>query len=345
MLQALAPEDTSPPLILLTVCHSERHCREESAGERPVCPTTRPKFHFCSSIGGRTIHRMSTRREQLKPKVRQVKRVLNKIIRYLDQQWICPRAGVCLDTTVLTLLSKSLALARSTVCLVQNGFHEEAFASSRILLELALTLRYITNGATPELRAKRYIHHVAKIKMEHGARAVEQLFWTQKTLRETAASYKEFQVLKRKYPKQGWLQASRKHSKGIWTMAMEPDRFEKIAVVDNKGKPVLNKRGKPKMKPFTWEFDYRIIYFWTSQFVHVTVDSLDNHAATPDKTFKIYNPQTGTPVRNADIGTTALFNTVVTMHKILIAAFRSVGHEFPERLSEPLETCVRSLMA
>jgi hypothetical protein len=288
---------------------------------------------------------MSTRREQLRSEVRRVKEVLNKVIRYLDKQWICPRKGTYLDTTVLTLLSKSLALAKSTACLVQNGFHEEAFASSRTLLELALNLRYITNGANPEIRAKRYIHFVAKIKMEYGARAIEQLAWTQKTLRETAAFYKEFQVLKRKYPKQGWLQASKKHAKGIWTMAMEPDRFEKVAVIDSKGKPVLNKRGQPRMKPFTWEFDYRLIYFWTSQFVHVTVDSLDNHAATPDKTFKVYDPQTGTPVRNADIGTIALFNTVVTMHKILLAAFRSIGHEFPEELSKPLEACVKSLIA
>lgn len=92
---------------------------------------------------------MSTRQE-LKSHVRQVKGLLNKIICYLDDQWLCPRKGIYLDTTVLTLLSKSLALARSTVCLVQNGFHEEAFASSRTLLELALNLHYITNGANPE---------------------------------------------------------------------------------------------------------------------------------------------------------------------------------------------------
>ena len=95
------------------------------------------------------IHGMSSRREELKLKVRQVKGVLNKIIRCLDNQWICPRKGIYLDTTVLTLLSKSLALARSTVCLVQNGFDEEAFAASRTLLELALNLRYITNGSNP----------------------------------------------------------------------------------------------------------------------------------------------------------------------------------------------------
>jgi hypothetical protein len=287
---------------------------------------------------------MSDRREQLKPRVRQVKRILAKITRYLNDQWFHPREGAYLDATVLTLLSKSLALSRSTVCLIQNGFCEEAFAASRTLLELALNLRYITNGRNPELRAKRYVQFVAKIKTEYGARAIEQLSWTQKTLRQQAASYKEFQVLKRKYPKQSWLQASRKHAKGVWTMATEPDRFEKIAVVDKKGQPVLDKRGKPKMKPFTWEFDYRIIYFWTSQFVHVTIDSLDNHAATPDKAFRVYDPQTGTPIRNADIGVTALFNTVVTMHKILIAAFRSLGHEFPEQLSKPLEACVKSLM-
>jgi hypothetical protein len=81
---------------------------------------------------------MSNRHEKLKPKIRRLKEILNKVSRYLDDQWIYPRRNTYLDLTVLTLLSKSLALARSTVCLVQNGFGEEAFATSRILLELAL---------------------------------------------------------------------------------------------------------------------------------------------------------------------------------------------------------------
>jgi hypothetical protein len=203
-------------------------------------------------------------------------------------------------------------------------------------------LRYITNGPNPELRAKRYVHFVAKIKTEWGKRAIQHFSYSQKTLRQEAASYKEFQILKRKYHnKYSWL---KKHAKGVSTMAMEPDRFEKSAALDKNGKPLLDKRGKTKMKPFTWEFDYEIIYFWTSQFVHVTIDSLDNHNATSDKTFKVYNPQTGTPIRNANIGNTALFNTVVMMHKILIAAFRGTGHEFPDEFSKPLEACVKSLV-
>ena len=282
--------------------------------------------------------------EELKPKVRRLKKILNRITAYVDDQWIHPRKGSYLDASILTLLSKSLSISRSIVCLVQNGFGEEAFAASRTLLELALNLRYITNGRTPELRAKRYVQFVAKIKLEWGTRAVEHFSWTEKSVRQQSAFYKEFQTLKRKYPKQSWLQASKKHSKGIWTMAMEPDRFEQVAVVDSEGEPVLDKRGRPKMKPFTWEFDYKIIYFWTSQFVHVTIDSLDNHAATPEKPFKVYDPQTGTPARKTDLADMALFNTAITMHKVLVAAFRGLGHTYPEKLSKPIEACVKSFV-
>lgn len=285
---------------------------------------------------------MSDQHRRLNSKLRQLQRLLNKTQGFLDEQLIYPRQGSYLDAVILTLLSKSLSLARSTLCLVRNGFGEEAFATTRTLLELALNLRYITNGRTPEIRAKRFVHFVAKVKLEWGARAIEQFAWTAKAVREQSPSYKEFQALKRKYPKQSWLQASRKHSKGIWTMAMEPDRFEKVAIVDIRGNPVLDRRGKPKMKPFTWEFDYKIIYFWTSQFVHVTIDSLDNHAATPGHPFKVYVPQTGSPVRKTDLGEIALFNIAITMHKILISAFRSLGRGFPDELAKPLEACVRS---
>jgi hypothetical protein len=73
--------------------------------------------------------------------LRQVSRVLNQIHAFLDDQLFYPREKSYLDVSVLTLLSKSLALARSIVCLVRGGFGEEAFASSRTLLELALTGR------------------------------------------------------------------------------------------------------------------------------------------------------------------------------------------------------------
>jgi hypothetical protein len=274
--------------------------------------------------------------KESKASVRRLNSVLNKIHKYLDAQWFHPRKRTYLDVVVLTILSKSLALARSTACLVQNGFNEEAFASSRTLLELALNLRYITNGRNPEARAKRFVHFVAKIKLEWGRKAVEHFAFPASAVHKGMPSYKEFQSLERKFPKQNWLQASRKHSKGIWTMAMEPDRFEKVPVLDKAGKPVLNKYGKPKLKPFTWAFDYKVIYFWTSQFVHVTVDSLENHTMLRDKPFSVYTQGSRPPVKKTDLGDMALFNTIVYMHRILLAGFRGIGHTYPDELSKPV---------
>jgi hypothetical protein len=194
-------------------------------------------------------------------KVRQVSRVLNRVQSYLDAQYFHPRRGSYLDATVLTLLSKSLALARSTVCLVQSGFDEEAFGVSRSLLELAMTLRYITNGRNPEARAKRFVDFVAKIKMDWGRKAIEFFSVPASVVRKDMATYKKFQSMERKFPKLGWQQASKKHAKGIWTMAMEPDRYQKVPVLDKNGKPVLNKRGKPKLRPLNWALNYRVMYF------------------------------------------------------------------------------------
>ena len=276
--------------------------------------------------------------------LRRLTLVLNKIHAYLDAQWFHPRSRTYLDTIVLSLLSKSLALARSTACLVQNGFDEEAFAFSRTLLELALNLRYITNGRNPEVRAKRYVHFVAKIKMEWGRRAVEHLALQASSVRKGMSRYQELRSLERKFPRQGWLQASKKHSKGIWTMAMEPDRFEQVPVLNKAGKPVLDKRGKPKLKPFTWAFDYQVIYFWASQFVHVTIDSLDNHAALPDRPFIVYTQGSRPSTRKTDLGDMALFNTIFYMHRILVAAFRSIGHTYPDELSKPVGALIKSFV-
>ena len=274
--------------------------------------------------------------KDLQKRLRKLNGLLNKVHSYIDAQRFYPRERTYLDATVLMLLSKSLALARSTTCLVRNGFNEEAFASSRILLELALNLRYITNGRSPELRAKRFVHFVAKIKMEWGRKAVEHFAFPPGALRTGMPSYKDFQSLERKFPKQSWTQASNKHSKGIWTMAMEPDRFEKMPMLDRAGKPVLDKRGKPRFRPLNWEKDYKVIYFWTSQYVHVTIDSLDNHTALPGKPFRVFTQGTRPPLRRTDFGDMALFNTTLYIHRILLAGFRALGHPYPDELSRPI---------
>lgn len=87
----------------------------------------------------------------LRPPLRRLNRVLNDIHAYLDEQWFHPRYKSYLDAAVLTLLSKSIALARSTACLVQNGFDEEAFASSRMELTQRLTRRKMRKERAHEI--------------------------------------------------------------------------------------------------------------------------------------------------------------------------------------------------
>jgi hypothetical protein len=115
-------------------------------------------------------------------------------------------------------------------------------------------------------------------------------------------------------------------------MALENDRFERVPLLKN-GKPVLNKQGKPKMMPYSWEYDYKIIYFWTSHYVHVNVESLDNHSIYPEKPFRIYTQGSRPQLRSTDLGDMALFNTAIYLHKILVAAFRALGHTYPEELA------------
>lgn len=282
---------------------------------------------------------------ELKPDLLKLNRVLNTIHSYLDQQLFYPREKSYLDAAVLTLMSKSVTLARSTACLVKNGFDEEAFASSRTLLELALNLRYIVNGRNPEVRAKRYIHYVAKIKMEWARRSVKHFVYSASMVRKGMPNYKKFQALERKFPRHGWVQSSKKRSKGIWTMAIEPDRYEKVPLLDKKGKPVLDKHGKPKLQPYTWVFDYEILYFWTSQFVHVTIDSVDNHNALPGKLFSVYTQGCRPSVRkNNNLGSMAIFNTILYMHKILASGFNGLGHKCPDKLSNPVDALLKSLV-
>jgi len=85
------------------------------------------------------------------------------------------------------------------------------------------------------------------------------------------------------------------------------------------------------------------MYFWKSQYVHVTIDSLDNHAAIPGRPFAVYTQGSRRSRRTADYGDLALFSTITNMHKVLLSGFRGLGHEYPDELSKPVEALIKSL--
>jgi len=269
-----------------------------------------------------------------------MKRLLRKIVTFIDNHGIYPRGHVFLDKVVLAHVSKALNAAQAIMALIDAGFPEEAFGLSRTMVEIALNLRYITNRNS-EQRAKRFVHYVARWKLELMRRSLKHFYKTdkngnwvldangEKIPNYTKADfrnmldkkrYANYRKTARKYPKRtSWTDTGSKASRGgacAWMMAMESDRYETV-------NGVLLK----------WEFDYDWMYFWTSQYVHATVVSMeDGHATRPADRFVVRKPfQAGE--NRADM---AVFNAAVQLNKILMMAYRALGQTFAPKIADPL---------
>lgn len=267
---------------------------------------------------------------------REMKRQLHKIVAFFDDETLYPRGNLFLDKVVLAHVSKSLNVAQGIMALIDAGFPEEAFGMSRTMVEIALNLRFITNR-NPEQRAKRFVHYLSRWKMELMRRSLKHFFradangnwvlddkgdkipnYTKADFRRMLPKYKMHAQIARKFPKRtSWTDTGSKVSRGgVWMMAMEPDSYESVNGV-----------------PMKWEFDYDWMYFWTSQYVHATVVSMEpSHATRPTHRFVVRKPFQHTQ-SNADM---AVFNTAVQLNKILLMAFRALGHPYPPKIADPL---------
>ena len=89
------------------------------------------------------------------PKQRTLQSDLERVQRYvrggramLDNKGYYPRNTVHADLVFLALLSKSIRVAEMICALVKCGFDEEAFGTTRTLLDLLITIRFIANRKT-----------------------------------------------------------------------------------------------------------------------------------------------------------------------------------------------------
>jgi hypothetical protein len=264
-----------------------------------------------------------------------MKRLIRKIKVFFDKERYHARRTVHLDQVVLAHVSKSIKVAEAVVSLVDAGFSDEAFGLSRTMVEIALNLRFITNRYS-ERRAKRFADYIARWKVELERRTLKHMFkkdekgndikdkkgnkiplYTKKQLRAMMKHYKRYAKVARKFPNRtSWTETpNRRASKGgAWMMANEPDTQETLEGV-----------------PYKWEFDYDWIYFWTSQYVHATALSVDAHAVRPGEPFFIKGSQ-----KDDSTAGTAVFNVAVYLWKILVMAFRAIGHPFDPKISDPL---------
>jgi hypothetical protein len=141
--------------------------------------------------------------------------------------------------------------------------------------------------------------------------------YTKRQLRTMMKHYKSYAKVARKFPNRtSWTETkNRKASKGgAWMMANEPDRHEFV-----------------QGSPFKWEFDYDWIYFWTSQYVHATAVSVDAHAVRRGEPFLVKGSQ-----KDDSTAGLAVFNAGMYLWKILVMAFRAIGHPFDASISDPL---------
>lgn len=238
------------------------------------------------------------------PDIKEILQLIQKLEEYINDSGYIPATAYFRSKVLLGLVSKLLTTSRAVCCLVDAGFYGEAFGLSRTLIEIFLTVRYVTNDDT-EARAQLYAEYIAK---------------TQVKLIELSAKHfspnhygptdlGKFKALAENYKNPlSWV-GVRGHIK---QMAIELDKYE----VDASGQPI------------THEFDYEFVYWQTSFYTHATIQSLLDHGSPPGEPFRIR--------RNigADIhrGHEALFNVVAFLCKTFVCAFRGLRDEQPEEL-------------
>jgi uncharacterized protein DUF5677 len=242
-----------------------------------------------------------------KPTTRRVIKEIRRLERHLNGLKVIPATRFYRTAVILPLLSKALTVGRAVCALIDAGFPAEAFATSRTLIEIFFCVRYITNKDT-ENRARRYVKYHARVRLEwksiiekYFPKSVPNLRTLDTLVLETAKEYKS---------KTHWTEAGGQTK----LMALEEDTVE----VDGLG------------NPFKSEFDYEALYFWTSHYVHATVEGIHAHACAPGEIFKVRARSREDKERGED----ALFNVVVFLCKIFIHACRSMNEDQPPALQD-----------
>jgi hypothetical protein len=242
-------------------------------------------------------------------KVSEVLPAIKALEEYLNDLAIIPSISYVGTAVLLALLSRTLTVARAICRLVESGFPAEAFGLTRTLVDLYLTVHYIANRDT-EKRAKTYVEYFAKVHAEWGE--INAKYYPGRKLIEPAFHEEAMKV------------AEKFKSKHAWTgiggqtrmMAFEEDAVD----IGDDG------------KPFKSEFDYEVIYFWTSHFVHGTVIALDGHEMEPCKVFRVRG---GKPKQY--FGDTALFNVLAFVVRAFVCALRAMREEQPRILEDIVE--------
>ena len=201
----------------------------------------------------------------------------------------------------LVLYSKCITVAEATLALLDAGFSDEAFGMTRTLVDIFITLHYIANKDTED-RARRYANFSAKDSEVWTE--VTKIYWPTRLqslperIKSIAATYRS--------PHQ-W------SGETVKNMALEPDTVE---VDEATGNPAVH------------DFAYRVIYRWTSHYVHPTIGALRNHLVQAGRDNFVVRS------RNVqDMSHMTVFNVACYVVNTMVCFYRCMGDPQPARLS------------
>lgn len=243
------------------------------------------------------------------PSQRQVLGQIRRLERFINDWQMIPATGVVRNRVFLALLSKAFTVGRAICALVAAGFSAEAFGLSRTLIDIFFAVRYMSNNDT-EARITTYVEYAARVQKEWVI--LNDKYFPNRKLQLPASHEEMMRVAEKFKTRHQWTS----HGGQAKFMALEPDTFE------------VNELGEP----ITGELDYDAFYFWTSQYVHVTIHALAGHAVDPGEIFRVRCKSS----QEKDFARLALFNTVSYLTKTTIQACRGMHEEQPDAILQDM---------
>jgi hypothetical protein len=219
----------------------------------------------------------------------------------VNKAWYFPPIYGYRYMVALGLYSKCLTVAEAIITLLDSGFYDEAFGMTRTLVDIFITLHYIANKDTDD-RAKMYYEFSAK-DVEVWNEKVIPLYWP--TLAQTLSD--RTTAIAATYPSPHYW--SGKTTKDL---ALEPDTVE---FDPDTGQPLVH------------DFAYRVIYRWTSHYVHPSIVALTNHLVQAGRDNFVVQGN-----RSKDMSYLAASNVASYVSMIMVCFYRCMGEDQPSRV-------------
>src|ERR1700723_182821 len=92
------------------------------------------------------------------PSTNVVLKQISRLESYLNSLKIVPATSMYRSAVILALMAKALRVSRAMCVLIDADFRAEAFATSRTLIDIYFSVRYIGNKDT-EKRAEKFVNY------------------------------------------------------------------------------------------------------------------------------------------------------------------------------------------